>query len=109
MIRKFDVVSFNTLSLGAGCDILVLFLVRPSADLLLLFVSSGSNWLFFTPDLMRAVLVWIKEQYGNPPVYVTENGFSDNTGQLNDTGRVNYYKYYINNVLQGKNASLQLI
>lgn len=51
---------------------------------------------------MRAVLVWIKNEYNNPPVYVTENGFSDKTGQLNDSGRVNYYRYYINNVLQGE-------
>lgn len=50
---------------------------------------------------MRAVLVWIKDQYGNPDVYVTENGFSDRTGQINDADRVDYYKYYINNVMQG--------
>ena len=63
--------------------------------------SSGSAWLFFTPDLMKDVLVWIKDAYNNPPLYITENGWSDRTGQLNDTGRVNYYKYYINHVLQG--------
>ena len=71
------------------------------SDGLFLAVRSGSSWLFFTPELMRAVLVWIKGEYNNPPVYVTENGFSDKTGQLNDDGRINYYNYYINNVLQG--------
>ena len=77
--------------------------VEPMRRLTICFptVRSGSSWLFFTPELMRAVLVWIKDEYNNPPVYVTENGFSDKTGQLNDDGRVNYYKFYINNVLQG--------
>ena len=51
---------------------------------------------------MRAVLVWIKNEYNNPDVYVTENGFSDKTGRINDADRVDYYKYYINNVMQGK-------
>lgn len=66
------------------------------------FVRSGSAWLFSTPELMRAVLVWIKNEYSNPDVYVTENGFSDRTGQINDDDRIDYYKFYINNVLQGR-------
>jgi len=33
--------------------------------------------------------VWIKDEYGNPPLIVTENGFGDD-GRLNDTGRIDY-------------------
>ena len=50
---------------------------------------------------MRDILVWIKNEYNNPPLYITENGFSDKTGQINDADRIDYYKYYINYVLQG--------
>ena len=46
------------------------------------------------------MLDWIKEKYGDVPIYITENGFSDN-GTLQDTDRVNYYTLYINNVLKG--------
>ena len=46
------------------------------------------------------MLNWIKEKYGDVPIYITENGFSDN-GTLQDTDRVNYYTQYINNVLKG--------
>lgn len=63
---------------------------------------SGSGWLLNTPELMRAVLLWIKDQYNNPDVYITENGFSDRNGRIGDEDRIDYYKYYINYVMQGK-------
>lgn len=37
------------------------------------------------------LLLWIKDHYDNPPLYVTENGFSD-SGELHDVGRINYYQ-----------------
>ena len=64
------------------------------------FIRSGSSWLRVTPFGIRKVLRWIKEKYGDVPIYITENGFSDN-GALEDTDRVNYYNQYINNVLKG--------
>ena len=42
------------------------------------------------PWAFRKELNWIANAYGNPPIYVTENGFSD-YGGLNDTNRVLYY------------------
>jgi beta-glucosidase/6-phospho-beta-glucosidase/beta-galactosidase len=40
----------------------------------------------------RKQLKWIAQEYNNPPVLVTESGYSDlpNEG-LNDFGRVYYY------------------
>jgi len=67
------------------------------------WTGSGSSWLFSTPELMRDILVWIKDEYNNPPLYITENGFSDKTGQINDADRIDYYKYYINYVMQAIN------
>ncbi|XP_070575692.1 cytosolic beta-glucosidase-like [Ptychodera flava] len=55
---------------------------------------------------MRSVLNWIKQQYNNPPVYVTGNGvgeYSENhdvTLKLMDTGRIQYHRAYINEVLK---------
>ena len=39
----------------------------------------------------RKLLLWVKDHYDNPVVYVTENGFSDE-GELRDLGRIDYYQ-----------------
>jgi len=62
--------------------------------------GSGSFWLSVTPQGIRRVLNWIRLAYDNPPVIVTENGVSDNLGNLDDLSRIYYYKHYINNVLK---------
>jgi lactase-phlorizin hydrolase len=41
------------------------------------------------------MLAWIAHEYNNPPVFVTENGFSDG-GILKDVGRIKYLKVSIN-------------
>jgi beta-glucosidase/6-phospho-beta-glucosidase/beta-galactosidase len=38
----------------------------------------------------RKVLNWVAKEYNNPPVLITENGFSDH-GELDDNNRVDYY------------------
>lgn len=43
------------------------------------------------PDGLRKVLAWAKEEYNNPEIIITENGFSDK-GEIDDQDRVNYYK-----------------
>lgn len=47
---------------------------------------------------MYRLLMWIKKEYSNPPVIVTENGVSD-TGGLEDYNRVDYYNSYLTAVL----------
>ena len=44
---------------------------------------------------------FIKDHYNNIPVYVTENGLSDNTGVLDDQARIDFYRAYIDEVLKG--------
>ncbi|KAK2708292.1 hypothetical protein QYM36_014034 [Artemia franciscana] len=62
--------------------------------------TTGSSWLNVTPFAMRSILNWIKTTYNNPKIYITENGVSDKAGNLDDFGRVYWYKHYINNVLK---------
>jgi lactase-phlorizin hydrolase len=62
-----------------------------------------SSWLFVVPWGIRRLLAWVSKTYNNPPIYVTENGISDGSGDLKDTARVNYYKSYINEVLKAIN------
>ncbi|NWR57682.1 LPH hydrolase, partial [Bucorvus abyssinicus] len=65
------------------------------------WLNSGSFWLKVTPFGFRKLLRWIKEEYNNPPIYVTENGVSER-GALgfNDTWRMHYYRSYINEALK---------
>ncbi|XP_021358662.1 lactase-phlorizin hydrolase-like, partial [Mizuhopecten yessoensis] len=66
------------------------------------WLGSGSNWLWVTPFGLRKMLNWIKNHYGDLPVYVTENGVSDRNGSLSDVHRINYYRSYINEVLKAR-------
>ncbi|CAG9772708.1 unnamed protein product [Ceutorhynchus assimilis] len=45
------------------------------------------------------LLSWIKDQYDNPLVYITENGIGDTTGTLNDTHRIEFIQEYVKAVL----------
>ena len=63
--------------------------------------SAASSWLKVTPFGFRRLLNWLS-QY-NKPIIVTENGFSDFLGNLDDLQRVYYYKHYIKQMLKGKN------
>jgi lactase-phlorizin hydrolase len=63
---------------------------------------SGSGWLKVTPFGMRKILNWLKKEYNNVPVYVTENGISDRNATLRDYHRIHYYRTYINEMLKGK-------
>ncbi|XP_039242243.1 lactase-phlorizin hydrolase [Pipra filicauda] len=65
------------------------------------WLGSGSTWLKVTPFGFRKILRWIKEEYNNPPIYVTENGISERGAFVfNDTQRVHYYRSYINEALK---------
>lgn len=48
----------------------------------------------FTPWGLRKLLNWIKNEYDNPLIYITENGYPD-TGELDDNLRVLFLKVNI--------------
>ncbi|XP_019131713.1 lactase-like a [Larimichthys crocea] len=62
----------------------------------------GSEWLYSVPWGFRRLLNFVKTQYGNPMIYVTENGVSEKTlcTDLCDDWRVKYFKDYINEMLK---------
>uniref|UniRef100_A0A8C4TIM0 Lactase n=1 Tax=Erpetoichthys calabaricus TaxID=27687 RepID=A0A8C4TIM0_ERPCA len=65
------------------------------------WLGSGSFWLKVTPFGFRKILKYIKEEYGNPPIYITENGISERGEvDLNDVWRKHYYTSYINEALK---------
>ncbi|XP_069481118.1 lactase-like protein isoform X4 [Ambystoma mexicanum] len=66
-----------------------------------------SKWLYSVPWGFRRLLNFVKTQYGNPIVYVTENGVSEKMQcpQLCDEWRIKYLKGYTNEMLKDPLAS----
>nr|XP_034826356.1 myrosinase 1-like [Maniola hyperantus] len=50
------------------------------------------------PVGIRRTLAWLKQQYGDIDILITENGFSTSGYQLADYGRVNYIWEYLEQV-----------
>lgn len=62
-----------------------------------------------TPFGFRRILNWLKEEYKNPPIYVTENGVSRRgVPELNDTDRIYYLRSYINEALKAVQDKVDL-
>uniref|UniRef100_A0A1B0CYE3 Uncharacterized protein n=1 Tax=Phlebotomus papatasi TaxID=29031 RepID=A0A1B0CYE3_PHLPP len=57
-----------------------------------------SEWLYSAPEGFRELLRWIKKEYNNPDVIITENGWSDD-GQLDDIERIEYLKRHLKEIL----------
>ncbi|CAJ1078803.1 lactase-phlorizin hydrolase-like [Xyrichtys novacula] len=65
------------------------------------WLDSGSSWLKVSPFGFRKILNFIKEEYGDPPIIITENGMSERGPiDLDDFHRSYYYEKYINQVLK---------
>lgn len=46
----------------------------------------------------QLIFRWIKKEYNNPPVILSEIGWSD-TGELNDDGRIEYLRDHLKQAL----------
>ncbi|KQJ99861.1 hypothetical protein BRADI_3g45651v3 [Brachypodium distachyon] len=51
------------------------------------------------PKGLQLVLEYLKEAYGNPPLYVHENGVGSPNDSLNDNDRVEYLSSYMRSTL----------
>ncbi|XP_052862145.1 myrosinase 1-like [Anopheles cruzii] len=60
--------------------------------------TAASPWLTIVPWGMRKLLNWIRTEYGNPPLWITENGVSDFGGTKDDV-RIDYFNSYLEAVL----------
>uniref|UniRef100_A0AAY4DJU0 beta-glucosidase n=1 Tax=Denticeps clupeoides TaxID=299321 RepID=A0AAY4DJU0_9TELE len=53
---------------------------------------------------LRRLLNWIKEEYGDPDIYISENGIATDTKTtVDDTDRFFFYKTYIDEALKAHN------
>jgi beta-glucosidase/6-phospho-beta-glucosidase/beta-galactosidase len=72
-----------------------------------LFVRAQSKWLWAGPWAMRKLLNWVARRYHNPPLYVTESGFSVQADTpeegVHDPRRVQYLANVTSEVLKAIN------
>ncbi|XP_054009123.1 myrosinase 1-like, partial [Hylaeus anthracinus] len=62
------------------------------------WAKTASDWLRVAPEGFRYLLRHLATKYGNPPIYITENGYSD-TGTNHDWERIQYYRDYLEQML----------
>ncbi|RDX74445.1 Beta-glucosidase 40 [Mucuna pruriens] len=67
---------------------------------------ANSIWLYIVPQSMRSLMIYIKQKYGNPPVFITENGMDDPNSPfisiqdaLKDEKRIRYLSGYLSYLL----------
>lgn len=61
-------------------------------------IFTYKNIFQVVPDGLREILNKIREEYDNPPVYITENGFSDKCC-IFDNSRISYLFSYMQAML----------
>ncbi|XP_067660669.1 lactase-like protein isoform X2 [Haliotis asinina] len=54
-----------------------------------------SNWLYSVPWGLRKLLGTIKNDFGDPDIYITENGFTTQPGVLHDPDRIQYLREHL--------------
>uniref|UniRef100_J3LYU7 4-hydroxy-7-methoxy-3-oxo-3,4-dihydro-2H-1,4-benzoxazin-2-yl glucosidebeta-D-glucosidase n=1 Tax=Oryza brachyantha TaxID=4533 RepID=J3LYU7_ORYBR len=69
--------------------------------------QAASSWLHIYPQGFRELLLYIKENYGNPTIYITENGVDEVNNKtmplkesLNDDTRVEYHHKHLQSLLR---------
>nr|XP_043608969.1 beta-glucosidase 12-like [Erigeron canadensis] len=77
--------------------------------------KGGSDWLRAYPQGLHDLLVYIKNNYNNPTIYITENGVDEPNNSslslrqvLQDDFRVQYYVGHLQKLLQAINAGVNV-
>lgn len=64
------------------------------------------------PEAVYESLMRIKDEWGHPDIYITENGSAEKDiildGRIKDTGRINYFKSYLSEVKRAMDAGVNV-
>nr|AHZ59665.1 glycoside hydrolase family 1 [Phyllotreta striolata] len=71
--------------------------------------GAASSWLKVTPWGIKKLLVWLYNEYDKPQILVSENGYSDSDGRLDDPIRVNYLRDYLSNIREAMEEGVDVI
>ncbi|XVF53460.1 hypothetical protein PTKIN_Ptkin05aG0101000 [Pterospermum kingtungense] len=65
------------------------------------------SWLFIYPKGLRELMIYIKDKYNNPPIYITENGVAEANNSsltvneaLKDAARIRYLDAHLKSLLK---------
>ncbi|CAG9807730.1 unnamed protein product [Chironomus riparius] len=72
------------------------------------WIKGSTNWMYVVPEGLYDLLIWIREKYKNPKVFITENGFPDLSG-INDVGRINYVKHHLLSVSRAIKSNCNVV
>lgn len=61
------------------------------------------------PEGLRKLLVWLKKEYGDMEIFITENGLASYDIGLDDHDRVEYYKEHLEQVRNYKSVELKCL
>ncbi|KZV20067.1 beta-glucosidase 12-like [Dorcoceras hygrometricum] len=98
----------NTVNISSSTDSMVQLLAEKDG------VPIGKptgNGFFSYPKGLYDLLVYIKDKYNNPTIYITENGYgSRNNGkdEIEDPWRVEFYKVHLRALLQAIDKGVKL-
>ncbi|XP_055914974.1 myrosinase 1-like [Eupeodes corollae] len=62
--------------------------------------ATSGTWLYCVPEGLEGMLKFLRDEYGDLEVMITENGWSD-VGELDDVSRIRYLKSHLQAVLNG--------
>ncbi|KAF7824503.1 vicianin hydrolase-like [Senna tora] len=73
----------------------------------LIGTPTALNWLYIYPKGLRLLLMYVKDKYQNPTIYVTENGVAEANNAsipikeaIKDSIRIRYYDGHLKSLLQ---------
>ncbi|XP_061724124.1 myrosinase 1-like [Cydia pomonella] len=61
--------------------------------------AAENGWLYVYPEGLRKILGWLKQNYGDIDIIITENGYSTSVRSLQDDDRLHYYREYLKQLL----------
>ncbi|KAF5204379.1 Beta-glucosidase [Thalictrum thalictroides] len=77
--------------------------------------QAASPWLFVYPRGIKDLLLYTKQRYKNPIIYITENGIDEvdngtlsHEEALTDTMRIDYYYHHLSNVAKAIKLGVDL-
>ncbi|KAJ8920012.1 hypothetical protein NQ315_006543 [Exocentrus adspersus] len=59
------------------------------------WTGGEGGWFTVVPWGLRSLLVWLKKTYGDIEILITENGYPDKTGVMEDDDRIAYFEGYL--------------
>ncbi|GMY22309.1 beta-glucosidase 17-like isoform X8 [Fagus crenata] len=77
--------------------------------------STACGWIYIYPRGIRDFILYVSKKYNNPPIYITENGFSDVNNNslpiqdaLNDSLRLKYHQLHLSSLIKVIKAGINV-